>query len=68
MITINDKKYDEADLTDEQRALLAQVNACRQKAQVAASDLQIAQVAENQFSQALIASVEAPPTDEAPPE
>lgn len=63
MITINDKKYDPADLTTEQQQLLAQVNACRQKMQIAASDLQIAQVAEQQFSQALINSVETPQED-----
>lgn len=64
MITINDKKYDPADLTPEQQHLVAQVNNCRQKAQVAQADLQIAQVAEEQFTQALIASVEAPATED----
>ena len=65
MIIINDKKYDPADLTPEQQQLHAQIMACRNKMNVAASDLQIAQVAEQQFSQALINSVEAP-AEEAP--
>jgi hypothetical protein len=60
MITIGNKEYPEELLTAEQKAFLSQVHACREKMRIAASDLQIAQVAENQFSQALIASVEAP--------
>lgn len=68
MITINDKKYDPADLTPDQQGLLAQVNNCREKARIAGMDLQIAQVAEQQFAQALIASVEAPTPEEKEPD
>ena len=60
MITINDKEYAADDLTDEQKGLVNQINNCRAKAQAAAAELQIAQVAEHHFSQALIASVESP--------
>ena len=60
MITINDKEYSDDDLTDDQKGMVAQINNCRAKAQSAAAELQIAQVAEHHFSQALIASVEAP--------
>ena len=63
MITINEKEYAEELLTPEQKHLLAQVNSCRAKIQTSSSDLQIAQVAEQQFSQALIESVESDATD-----
>lgn len=65
MITINDKDYEVEDLTPEQQHLVAQVNVCRNKAQAANSELQIARVAEQQFAQALIASVEAPTEEKA---
>lgn len=65
MITINDKEYAVEDLTPEQQHLVAQVNICRNKVQAAASEMQIAQVAEQQFTQALINSVEAPAEEEA---
>jgi hypothetical protein len=58
MITINDKEYDPADMTAEQQHMIAQVTNCRNKAQIASMDMQIAQVAESQFTAALIASVE----------
>ena len=66
MITINDKEYDPADMTAEQQYMIAQVTNCRNKAQIASMDMQIARVAESQFTAALIASVEEsePPTDE----
>lgn len=58
MITINDKQYDENDFTDEQKHVLSQINYCRAKMQTAQSDFQIAQLAEKQFADALIESVE----------
>lgn len=60
MITINDKEYDPAEMTAEQQHLIAQIANCKNKAQIASMDVQIAQVAENEFTAALITSIEGP--------
>ena len=69
MITIDGIEYDPANFTNDQQALLAQVNNCRAKMQSLRMDYQVAEVAEQQFSAALIASVRPKPEDpEAAPE
>ena len=60
MIIIDDKEYDPAEMTAEQQHLIAQIANCKNKAQIASMDVQIAQVAENQFTAALIGSIESP--------
>ena len=57
MINIDGIDYNEENFTAEQKHLLTQVNNCRAKMQAAQMEFQIAQVAESQFSSALIASV-----------
>jgi len=58
MIIIDDKEYDPAEMTAEQQHLVVQIANCKNKTQIATMDMQIAQVAESQFTNALIASVQ----------
>jgi len=58
MIIIDDKEYDPAEMTADQQHLVAQIANCKNKTQIATMDMQIAQVAESQFTNALIASVQ----------
>jgi hypothetical protein len=58
MIIIDDKEYDPAEMTAEQQHLVTQIANCKNKTQIATMDMQIAQVAESQFTAALIASVQ----------
>ena len=64
IVNINGTKYSDEDFNDEQRYLLNQIRSCKAKAAQLTFDLDQIKVAEQEFSQGFLVSVEASKKEE----